>query len=235
MLMVEASGLPAESANNAVQDLVVDGGYVDNFGAYSMAEILDHVKQFNCFLYRRSILADKTKPVNTTGCDSYKRPDLTPGIVPIVIQITSDPSLLRSSMPNHCLDAPAGWKVRPPGIRTTRDVGPFEEVAAPGIALDRMRQRNGIAFASALADRGDIAAYFHFGIGPAYPVSGELDRTEPPPSLNWTLSQHSMNQIDSFLGQCENLQAQELAIIVKDPHQAAASTMRRKRLAHLMP
>jgi hypothetical protein len=232
---LHATGLPVEKVTNALQDIVVDGGYVDNFGAYSMAEILDHVKHFNCALHRRSLLFDKTAPVNTTGCESYERSDLTPGIVPIVIQITSDPSLLRSSMqPNECLDAPAGWKVRPPGIQTTHDAAPFVEVAAPAIAMDQMRQRNGIVFASALADRSDIAAYFHFGIGPPYPVSGVLQRTEPPPSLNWTLSQHSMNQLDSFLTQCENLQAQELAILVRDPHQAAASTMRRKRLAHLV-
>jgi hypothetical protein len=186
-------------------------------------------------LYRRSLLVDKTAAVNTTGCESYERSDLSPGIAPIVIQITSDPSLLRSSMqPNECLDAPAGWKLEPLGIRTAHDAAPFVEVAAPAIAMDQMRQRNGIVFASALADRSDIAAYFHFGIGPPYPVSGVLERTEPPPSLNWTLSQHSMNQLDSFLTQCNHLQAQELAILVKDPHQAAASTLRRKRLAHLV-
>lgn len=232
---LEATGLPVEEDTDAMQDLVVDGGYVDNFGAYSMTEILDHIKQFNCFLYRRSLLLDKAAPVNTTGCETYERSDLTPGIVPIVIQITSDPSLLRSSMqPNECLDAPAGWKVRPVGMHTTQDEAPFAEVAAPAIALDQMRQRNGIIFASALADRSDIAAYFHFGIGPPYPVNGELERTEPPPSLNWTLSQHSMRQLDSFLTQCDKLQAQELAIIINDPHQAAASTMRRKHLAHLV-
>jgi hypothetical protein len=232
-LRVIGLGIPIDKASNALQDIVVDGGYVDNFGAYTMAEILDHVKHFNCFVYRRTLLIDKTAPVDTTGCDSYERSDLSPGIVPIVIQITSDPGLLRSSMqPNECLDAPAGWKLEPLGIRTSHDAAPYTEVEAPAIAMDQMRQRNGIVFASALADRKDIAAYFHYGIGPPYPVSGVLERTEPPPSLNWTLSQDSKNQLEAFLAQCDHLQVQELAIIIKDPHQAAASTLRRRRLAY---
>jgi hypothetical protein len=40
-----------------------------------------------------------------------------------------------------------------------------------------------------------------------------------------------MSQIASFLTQCDQLQAQELAIIIEDARQASASATRRRRLA----
>jgi hypothetical protein len=141
-----------------------------------------------------------------------------PGIVPVVIQITSDPDLVRTSMDScGCLDPPTAWKVVPPGIKVRKDLDHFTEVEAPVTVMDEMRQMNGIFSAITLAERSDVEAYFHFGIGPPYPPGGTLQRPEPPPSLNWVLSRHSMRQLDEQLQQCERLQARVLAAMISSP------------------
>jgi hypothetical protein len=98
------------------------------------------------------------------------------------------------------------------------------ETLAPAIVLDQMRQRNGVLFSKALAWRPDIAAYFHFGIGPVYLTDDRLRRDEPVPSLNWALSQRSMRQIDDYLSQCEHLQTRELEKLLHEPEKAAENT-----------
>jgi hypothetical protein len=207
-----------------VQDLIVDGGYVDNYGAFALSDILDHVREFNCELARKALLKPN-EILDTTGCKNFERAPSAPGIVPIVIQITSDPDLIRAPMAAcGCFDPPNAWRIEPPGERTRKDFPPFTEALAPAIVLDQMRQRNGVLFSEALAGRQDIAAYFHFGIGPVYPTDDRLRRDEPVPSLNWTLSQRSMRQIDDYLSQCEHLQTRELEKLLHEPQKAAENT-----------
>lgn len=224
---------------DGVQDLIVDGGYVDNFGAYALADILDHVRLFDCKLSRRALRYDPNQPLDITGCEAFQRAPTQPGIVPVVIQITSDPDLIRSSMGAcTCSDTPSAWRLEPPGEKTRSDISAFTEVLGPAIAMDQMRQRNGIVFASALAARADVAAYFHFGLGAPYPADGQLHRREPPPSLNWTLSQHSMQQIDEYLAQCDHLETRALVSLMREPARAAEMTRDRirqeyARVAHI--
>ena len=211
-----AFGLP-EPRQSAFFDYVVDGGYVDNFGSYALLGIMDQIREFNCSIVRRAQTAP-SRPVDLTGCDHYRREPGVAGIVPIVIQITSDPDLVRTSMDScGCLDAPTAWKVVPPGIKLRNDLDYFTEVAAPANMMDQMRQMNGIYSAIALAERNDVEAYFHFGIGPPYPPTGTLQRPEPPASLNWVLSRRSMRQLDEQLQQCERLQVQMLGTMIANP------------------
>jgi len=213
--VLRSFGLPPPR-EKVFSDYVVDGGYVDNFGSYALLEILDQVREFNCGIVRRQTRT--SEPIDLTGCNQYRREPSAPGIVPVVIQITSDPDLVRTSMDScGCLDAPTAWKLAPIGFRTAKDLDNFTEVAAPINMMDQMRQMNGIFSAITLAQRNDVEAYFHFGIGPPYRADGTLRRQEPPPSLNWVLSRHSIRQIDEQLQQCEGLQAHVLAEMISRP------------------
>jgi hypothetical protein len=215
---------------DAVQDLVVDGGYVDNYGSFVLSEVLDYVKQFNCRLSREKQRTDAKVPLNLAGCDGFIRNRLEPGIVPIVIQITSDPDSIRTFADScACLDTPAAWRL--PGIRTRRDISYFTELLAPVMALDQMRQRSGVTYTADLARREDMVSYFHFGIGPPYPRDNTLHRGEPTPSLNWALSAESMRQLGEYVSQCNHLQAREIEALIKNPDDAVESTRRRRQEA----
>lgn len=229
---LKSLGLDKKTVADVVQDLVVDGGYVDNYGSFALSEVLDHVKQFNCRLSREKQRTDAKVPLDLTGCDGFIRNRSEPGIVPIVMQITSDPDSIRTSADScACLDTPAAWRLPARGIRTRRDISNFTELLAPVMALDQMRQRSGVTYTADLARREDVVSYFHFGIGPPYPRDNTLHREEPTPSLNWALSAESMSQLEEYVSQCDHLQAREIEVLIKNPDAAADSTRRRRREA----
>jgi hypothetical protein len=230
--MLKALGFDKKTDSDVVQDLVVDGGYVDNYGSFALSEVLDHVKQFNCKLSRERQRTDANAPLDLTGCNGFIRNRTEPGVVPIVIQITSDPDSIRTYSDScACLDTPADWRLAAPGIRTRTDIPKFAELIAPITALDQMRQRSGVTYTADLAKREDVLSYFHFGIGPPYPRDNVLHREEPTPSLNWALSAESMRQLEEFVSQCDDLQAHEIDTLIKRPNDAADSTRRRRQEA----
>ena len=175
---------------------VIDGGYFENFGAVTAAQLA------------RAALVEIDLHRMKSG------PDMGPPVIPLLVQISSDPDLLERDRvqlgdADACRIATAGPMTFMPtsGWLWWEEAGDdggriswANQLVAPLKGIMATRGAHGLLASKSLAqatcdirDRLQDAVFAHFSM---------CDDASPP--LGWALSAGSREAIESFLGQCGN-------------------------------
>jgi hypothetical protein len=187
----------------------VDGGYADNFGAMTLNQLIDEIHFLNC---------QHVHPESQQRCTFDRGYVPAPDerwIFPVVIQITSDPSIASAPLFSElCMGAPGPIPPNPSLIEPA-DLDSFASIEAPLLTLYNVRTGIGFDAAQQLS-RQVYGLYLHYGLtrelGPT-----KANATRPDPSLNWILSLPSRAWIETHLSQCDDLQFSLLERAIESP------------------
>lgn len=186
---------------------VVDGGYFENFGAVTAREVL-------ATFWRTAARRAAADP----------RWDLA-RIQPIVIQISSDPTM--GPRPDRGCDAvDMGSGTATPSTQIAAPLATMANIRGAHGLLARCALRKAVRAINAPPSEGDApktrGRFLHFSMCPSGPESSD-------PPLGWVLSAKARQQIDGYLGSdgCHGDTLANLPVPNADPRTAAAEPSRR--------
>jgi hypothetical protein len=162
--LIKVGERPAGTGTTPISLRVVDGGYFENFGALTLIDIVITLRQ----MIEQEV-------------DGRR-------LVPIFVQVTSDPSFKPERMDRR--DGIADETVTPIGV--------LAQTRAPIKTLLATRNGHGLRAVAALKELADAmgAGYFHLGMGRT------PGRSDPP--LAWVLSEGARATIDAFASEPTN-------------------------------
>lgn len=184
---------------------IIDGGYFENFGAITAGQIMRHVVH-----YLRGNEGQTENP-ELVGKE----------LVPIVIQISSDPDIDdEASLPLCAVSVPSRCDGDLPGLEPELGTTGANELSAPVAGLASSRSARGLLAAKELCHQtaglngidnrkceenaGNEPRFFHFRL------CKRAGYRDPP--LAWALSKHSQDNLKSHFEGCGNMEQRRALI-----------------------
>ena len=184
---------------------IIDGGYFENFGAITAGQIM---RQVVPYLRGNEAHTDVRERVCTK-------------LVPIVIQISSDPDIEgEASLPLCAVSVPSRCHGDLPGLEPELGTTGANELSAPVAGLASTRSARGLLAAKELCHQtsglngidnrkceenaGNKPRFFHFRL------CKRAGYRDPP--LAWALSKHSQDNLKSHFEGCGNMEQRRALI-----------------------